>query len=428
VLLLAFASAGQAAFFSSSTGARPLAMGNAFVGLADDGSALFVNPAGLADRTGLTLVSMYTQPDPEITFTSLGGANVLFGGVLGFGYRSQTNANIPISTTESVDFSNTELLLAYARPVSELVSVGADLRLLSKGPSKSFSGSDGVTASGTAADLSLKYRYSPALSLGLIWQDIGGKLTYKNGAVETFPASFVVGSSYKFSWPIIFDLDLNKVEEKPFLLHAGLEWSPVSLLALRAGLDQSSAGTGTTTYTNMTGGLGIKVSGITLDYALFKQGDPTGAISHYFSFGYVGVPKTPPPVVTTYPTPEPTPEAKIPRVQFPDIPAKHWAKTEIEELATAGLIWGYPDGNFNPNKKLSRAEFASIVATAKHLEPIPVDNPNKLITRGDAAKLLDLTDPISKPTATITRAEAAVLLYKTPFAQAALKRLPPLEN
>ncbi len=44
--------------------------------------------------------------------------------------------------------------------------------------------------------------------------------------------------------------------------------------------------------------------------------------------------------------------------------AGHWAKDNISELVVLGAINGYPDGNFKPNNKISRAEFASILVNA----------------------------------------------------------------
>ncbi|MGI6307011.1 MAG: N-acetylmuramoyl-L-alanine amidase [Dethiobacteria bacterium] len=45
---------------------------------------------------------------------------------------------------------------------------------------------------------------------------------------------------------------------------------------------------------------------------------------------------------------------------FPDLHG-HWAATEILVAAEAGYIKGYPDGAFRPDRKITRAEFVSIV-------------------------------------------------------------------
>jgi hypothetical protein len=55
---------------------------------------------------------------------------------------------------------------------------------------------------------------------------------------------------------------------------------------------------------------------------------------------------------------------------FKDVANTHWAKKSIELLATAGLVSGYPDGSFRPEKALSRAELAAMLVKAKNI-PLP---------------------------------------------------------
>ena len=46
---------------------------------------------------------------------------------------------------------------------------------------------------------------------------------------------------------------------------------------------------------------------------------------------------------------------------FQDIPNDHWALKRIEMAATAGLIEGFPDGTFRPDRDLSRAELSAVI-------------------------------------------------------------------
>lgn len=46
---------------------------------------------------------------------------------------------------------------------------------------------------------------------------------------------------------------------------------------------------------------------------------------------------------------------------FPDIPENHWAYEYVDKLASAGIIEGYPDGNFNGDRMMSRYEFAAML-------------------------------------------------------------------
>lgn len=46
---------------------------------------------------------------------------------------------------------------------------------------------------------------------------------------------------------------------------------------------------------------------------------------------------------------------------FPDVAENHWAYEYIGKLAAAGIIEGYPDGNFNGDRMMSRYEFAAML-------------------------------------------------------------------
>jgi uncharacterized lipoprotein YddW (UPF0748 family) len=49
--------------------------------------------------------------------------------------------------------------------------------------------------------------------------------------------------------------------------------------------------------------------------------------------------------------------------RFPDIQT-HWAKTFIEELAQRGIVRGFEDQTFRPNRAVTRAEFAALLQAA----------------------------------------------------------------
>ena len=48
-------------------------------------------------------------------------------------------------------------------------------------------------------------------------------------------------------------------------------------------------------------------------------------------------------------------------VSFTDI-QNHWAKKEIEKVASAGIINGYADNSFKPDKPVTRAELAAVIS------------------------------------------------------------------
>ena len=49
---------------------------------------------------------------------------------------------------------------------------------------------------------------------------------------------------------------------------------------------------------------------------------------------------------------------------FPDVPENHWAYEYVTKLAKAGILKGYPDGNFAGDRMMTRYEFAAIVYRA----------------------------------------------------------------
>ena len=49
---------------------------------------------------------------------------------------------------------------------------------------------------------------------------------------------------------------------------------------------------------------------------------------------------------------------------FPDVPANHWAYEYVSKLKQAGILTGYPDGNFDGDRMMTRYEFAAIVYRA----------------------------------------------------------------
>ena len=50
--------------------------------------------------------------------------------------------------------------------------------------------------------------------------------------------------------------------------------------------------------------------------------------------------------------------------QFPDVSEKHWAYSTIQWGVREGLIKGYPDGTFRPNRSVTEAEFLAMLIRA----------------------------------------------------------------
>jgi len=52
---------------------------------------------------------------------------------------------------------------------------------------------------------------------------------------------------------------------------------------------------------------------------------------------------------------------------FRDVPATHWAKTQIELAVQKGYVSGFPDGIFRPDERVTRAQFMRMLADALKL-------------------------------------------------------------
>ncbi len=60
--------------------------------------------------------------------------------------------------------------------------------------------------------------------------------------------------------------------------------------------------------------------------------------------------------------------ADITAQQYPDVFDSYWASNDINRLTEQSVLEGYPDGMFKPNRKVSRAEMATMVVKGYNLD------------------------------------------------------------
>lgn len=53
--------------------------------------------------------------------------------------------------------------------------------------------------------------------------------------------------------------------------------------------------------------------------------------------------------------------------EYSDLSSNHWAYMPINEMSDKGILSGYPDGTFGPDKSITRAEFAKILVLSLNL-------------------------------------------------------------
>ncbi|PAB59396.1 S-layer homology domain-containing protein [Anaeromicrobium sediminis] len=107
-------------------------------------------------------------------------------------------------------------------------------------------------------------------------------------------------------------------------------------------------------------------------------------------------------------------------VTYSDI-QNHWSKEFVETMASKYIVKGYEDGTFKPDNKVTRAEFATLLVKTLGLEEVKYDGEFTDISKDDwyanmvatAAKnnlVGGYEDDTYKPNKTITRAEMAVMI------------------
>ena len=113
---------------------------------------------------------------------------------------------------------------------------------------------------------------------------------------------------------------------------------------------------------------------------------------------------------------------------FPDVADDFWGKAAINFCAQNGIITGYDDGTFQPNKAITRQEAASILRNAFKLtesssETFPDDSAisgwakeSVYIVKASGLMKGDAGTGNFRPTDTIIRAEAASILMNAKYA------------
>ncbi len=121
-----------APFLSIGQGARAVAMGSAFVGVADDPSAIYWNPAGLAKLSGVGVSFDHTNWLADIKYNFVAASyNLGDIGTIGFSFTSSdigemkvTTIDEPNGTGETFSASDVAFSLAYAINLTENFSIG----------------------------------------------------------------------------------------------------------------------------------------------------------------------------------------------------------------------------------------------------------------------------------------------------------------
>ena len=280
---------------NTNLSARAAALGTAFVGVADDASALFSNPAGLAvlKRGELAIHNNYWLTDTLQATAVIGMPTLHWGGIgVAIGYldfgtyqgRDELGSLYGIYSAHRL-----ELQGGWGIGVLPGLSVGVALR-------------------GGQETLENRSYSSFAYNIGALAVPLGDLkvgLTYANAGWFT-PAgntasAFNIGGSYNFrldsSTHLLAALSGSIEPDAVSYVQAGMEACFLSTFFVRAGYQTALTDNQYGGFAGLTLGGGISWNDFNLDYAYLPYGD-LGASNHFslgYSFDVVSKPSAPVP-------------------------------------------------------------------------------------------------------------------------------------
>jgi hypothetical protein len=270
-----------AAFLKMEAGSRPVAMGGAFAGLANDVNTIFWNPAGLTTIRSRELTAMQNFSIAEISNQFIGYGQRMGKGVWGASFLGAfTEIERRVGPTDEPDSIVTvggfAAGLSYAYELSPELSIGAT----AKGISQQLDVEDSI---GAAADIGAILRLSDnRLGIGIAAQNIGfldteedlpmalrGGVAYQ---VRT-QRSFADQSPPRDLFAIVADVNVPIVGGYP-TFHIGAENWFYNVIAVRVGYRASK---GENPNNGVTAGIGIR-----------RQGDASlAAVNFQFDYAFV---------------------------------------------------------------------------------------------------------------------------------------------
>jgi len=264
-----------AQFLKIGLGARPVAMGSVYTGIADDVNAIYWNPAGLAQISGKELTTQHIAWFQDINYEYIGYAHNLgnlgtAGIMVNYLYIDDLEKRTYDTDTPDGYFKASDLAVSLAggRKLNEKLSLGANLKYIRQQI-------DIEKAEGFAFDLGGLYNVNDKLKIGLAIQNLGTEIKFVSEG-DPLPLNIKLGAGYKLlNDQLTLGLDVNYPIDNEINFALGAEYAlklgGISL-PLRVGYNTkvisdlgALAGLGT--------GLGIGINRLAFDFAWVPYGD-----------------------------------------------------------------------------------------------------------------------------------------------------------
>lgn len=285
-------------FIAIGVGGRALGLGGAYVALANDVTAGYWNPAGLARINYPQLILMHDARFGNLMNYDYGSVAVPFGTNMSFGvsvirlgvdgipdtrnalYDASTgdviyditnpNARLDPNRVESFNAADWAVYFTFSKRYSEKLTYGANLKLIRRDLGDN-------SATGIGFDLGVLFNPIDNLFVGANLQDITTTLiAWNTGTNELISPTAKVGAGYaidilggRFTPAVDFDI---RFEGRKFAstahigpasldLHAGLEYEFKNLIAIRIGYNDVK---------QLALGAGIHLPKLDIDYSFAK--------------------------------------------------------------------------------------------------------------------------------------------------------------
>lgn len=284
-------------FMALGVGGRALGMGGAFVAVANDVTAGYYNPAGLANINYPQISLMHSEQFGNLVNYDYGAVGIPFGKDLSFGLsvmrlgvdgipdtrnaRMDTNGDgiiddndiLRLDYSKITEFSNQDwaFYLTFAKRHSDNFYWGANVKVIRRDLAE-------YGATGIGFDVGAFYMPMENLFLGANIQDVTTTLVaWNTGRNELISPTLKLGAAYRLTeflgGYIMPALDFDvRFENRRFAsnfnlgpvsfdMHAGLEYNFKNLFSVRAGYNDVK---------QFTVGAGVKLPKLNIDYSFAR--------------------------------------------------------------------------------------------------------------------------------------------------------------